>query len=233
MEEPCLQKHQLLPAAKLPLSVIKRDGLQAHFDAEKIVSAIKHAGLASDEFTEEEAQLLAAQVLKVLRHRYAVSTPEIEQIQDVVEQVLITSNHHRTARATSVYREQHGKLRRDSSSLVDVESSMNEYLERLDWRVNANQGYSLGGLILNTAGKVTANYWLNHVYPTEVGLGPPRRRSPYPRSRYASRLLRRLVATHFVDRGPQWRAGQGLGSSTQTIFQCPGANGQFPWCPAE
>jgi len=70
-----------------------------------------------------------------------------------------------------VYREQHGKLRRDKHSMIDVESSMNEYLDQLDWRVNANanQGYSLGGLILNTAGKVTANYWLNHVYPKEVG----------------------------------------------------------------
>ena len=156
----------------LPATVIKRDGRQAHFNHEKITSAIQRAGLATGEFSEEEARLLTAQVLKVLRHRHAVAPPDIEQIQDVVEQVLISSNHHRTARAYILYREQHGKLRRDSKSLVDVESSMNEYLERLDWRVNANanQGYSLGGLILNTAGKVTANYWLNHVYPAEVGL---------------------------------------------------------------
>ncbi len=61
----------------------------------------------------------------------------------------------------------HGK----KGSSIDVEQSMNEYLERSDWRVNANanQGYSLGGLILNVAGKVTANYWLNHVYPQEIG----------------------------------------------------------------
>ncbi len=158
--------------AHLPATVIKRDGRQAYFNHEKITSAIQRAGLATGEFSEEEARLLTAQVLKVLRHRHAVAPPDIEQIQDVVEQVLISSNHHRTARAYILYREQHGKLRRDSKSLVDVESSMNEYLERLDWRVNANanQGYSLGGLILNTAGKVTANYWLNHVYPAEVGL---------------------------------------------------------------
>ena len=156
----------------LPTTVIKRDGRQAHFDSGKITSAIQRAGLATGEFGEEEARLLTAQVLKVLRHRYTATAPEIEQIQDVVEQVLISSNHHHTARAYILYREQHGKLRRDSKSLLDVEASMNEYLQRLDWRVNANanQGYSLGGLILNTAGKVTANYWLNHVYPTEVGL---------------------------------------------------------------
>src|SRR5690606_10617263 len=54
---------------------------------------------------------------------------------------------------------------------VDVASLINEYLDRADWRVNANanQGYSLGGLILNVSGKVVANYWLSHVYPAEAG----------------------------------------------------------------
>ena len=157
---------------KSPSMVIKRDGQRAKFDADKILSAIQHAGFATDEFTKDEAQRLTIQVLKVLRYRYATHPLEIEQIQDVVEQVLITSDHYHTARAYIIYREQHGKLRQDQKSMIDVESSMNEYLEQLDWRVNANanQGYSLGGLILNTAGKVTANYWLNHVYPKEVGL---------------------------------------------------------------
>lgn len=55
--------------------------------------------------------------------------------------------------------------------VVEVGSSIDEYLDRSDWRVNANanQGYSLGGLILNTSGKVVANYWLSHVYPEAVG----------------------------------------------------------------
>ncbi|WP_454050765.1 ribonucleoside triphosphate reductase [Cellulomonas sp. Marseille-Q8402] len=59
----------------------------------------------------------------------------------------------------------------DHSPVVEVGSSIDEYLQRSDWRVNANanQGYSLGGLILNTAGKVVANYWLSHVYPEAVG----------------------------------------------------------------
>ncbi|MHB9863656.1 ribonucleoside triphosphate reductase [Streptomyces sp. YIM S03343] len=53
---------------------------------------------------------------------------------------------------------------------IDAVDSVTEYLDRSDWRVNANanQGYSLGGLILNTAGKVIANYWLEQVYPPDV-----------------------------------------------------------------
>ncbi|MEU8965001.1 anaerobic ribonucleoside-triphosphate reductase, partial [Streptomyces sp. NPDC048491] len=56
-------------------------------------------------------------------------------------------------------------------TVVDAVDSVTEYLDRSDWRVNANanQGYSLGGLILNTAGKVIANYWLDQVYPEAVG----------------------------------------------------------------
>lgn len=54
---------------------------------------------------------------------------------------------------------------------VEVGSAIDEYLDRRDWRVNANanQGYSLGGLILNISGKLVANYWLSHVYPPAVG----------------------------------------------------------------
>lgn len=158
--------------AKLPHTVIKRDGQKLNFDLTKILSAIQRAGLATEDFALDEAHRLTEQVVKVLCYCDASGAVEIEKIQDVIEQVLITSDYYTTARAYIVYREQHGKLRRDQKSLIDVESSINEYLQQLDWRVNANanQGYSLGGLILNTAGKVTANYWLNHVYSDEIGL---------------------------------------------------------------
>ncbi len=58
-----------------------------------------------------------------------------------------------------------------SDVTIDAISTINEYLERADWRVNANanQGYSLGGLILNVSGKVVANYWLSHLYPAAIG----------------------------------------------------------------
>ena len=158
-------------AISLPRGVIKRDGKFVAFDSEKIRSAIQRGGHACGEFDANEATLLTAQVVKVLTHKFRDAVPTIENIQDVVEQVLISSNFLQTARAYIVYREQHKKLRQDRKTMVDVGSSINEYLEQLDWRVNANanQGYSLGGLILNVSGKVVANYWLNHVYPPEVG----------------------------------------------------------------
>ena len=152
-------------------TVNKRDGSRVEFDAAKIRSAVARAGAAAGEFDDAAAGPLADQVVKVLARRSGRSALTIENIQDVVEQVLITNDHFKTARAYIVYREQHRKLRRDLKTVVDVETSINEYVNRLDWRVNANanQGYSLGGLILNVSGKVVANYWLNHVYSPEAG----------------------------------------------------------------
>ena len=152
-------------------SVTKRDGTLAPFDSSKIYNAINKAGTTTGEFGEQESWLLTAQVLKVLKHKFSESLPSIEQIQDIVEQVLISSNYFATAKAYILYRDKRNRSREDHKVMVDVESSINEYLEKLDWRINenANQGYSNGGLILNVSGKVTANYWLSHVYPANVG----------------------------------------------------------------
>ncbi|MBQ9732509.1 MAG: ribonucleoside triphosphate reductase [Alphaproteobacteria bacterium] len=152
-------------------SVTKRDGTLAPFDSTKIYNAINKAGNTTGEFGEQESWLLTAQVLKVLKHKFSDDLPTIEHIQDIVEQVLISANYFATAKAYILYRDQRSRSRNDQRVMVDVESSVNEYLQKLDWRINenANQGYSNGGLILNVSGKVTANYWLSHVYPANVG----------------------------------------------------------------
>ena len=151
-----------------PVSLRKRDGRLAAFEVDKIERAIAAAGAATGEFELAMAQALAEVVRQQLAHRTAV---EVEQVQDGVERALMAAGYFDTARAYIVYRERHARLRRDRKVVVDVAASMNEYLSREDWRVraNANQGYSLGGLILNVSGKVTANYWLDEVYSPEIG----------------------------------------------------------------
>ena len=155
----------------MPAAVIQRDGQRAVFDACRIRSAIARAGAATGEFGDAQAALLADEACRVLAYRWPGGAPYIEQIQDVVEQTLVAAHHMATARAYMAYRQRRATLRADAQTLVDVQSSINEYLTRADWRVNANanQGYSLGGLILNVAGKVTANYWLSHVYAPDIG----------------------------------------------------------------
>ncbi|MGA2015388.1 MAG: ribonucleoside triphosphate reductase [Opitutaceae bacterium] len=151
--------------------VIKRDGRRVAFDETRIHQAILRAAAVVGEFDTSVAARLAADVARTLTARAGGEAISIEQIQDEVELKLFNAGYLKTARAYIVYREQRKVQRADRRSLVDVEASINEYLTRQDWRVaaNANQGYSLGGLILNISGKLEANYWLNHVYPPEVG----------------------------------------------------------------
>ncbi|WP_148713879.1 ribonucleoside triphosphate reductase [Chitinolyticbacter meiyuanensis] len=158
----------MLGSALSPQYLCKRDGRIVPFDATKIADALARAGAATGEFDDERAAQLACTVCMRLDDG---GTAQIEAVQDAVETVLLQVNYLKTARAYIGYRESHRRLREDTRTVVDVAASINEYLERSDWRVqaNANQGYSLGGLILNTSGKVIANYWLNHVYPREVG----------------------------------------------------------------
>lgn len=154
-----------------PLQIIKRNGALVPFDRHRIRHAIASAGEATKEFAPAEAEVLTAQAETVIAHRFDGGTPTVEQVQDIIEQVLITAGRVDTANAFIAYRSRHQKARQGQKALVDVASSINEYLDRSDWRVNANanQGYSLGGLILNLSGKVVANYWLSHLYPPEVG----------------------------------------------------------------
>ena len=148
--------------------ILKRDGRVVAFDREKIAQAMAAAGQSTGELDLAGAQALTDGVIAALAEN---PCPGVETIQNRVEEALVQAGHWRTARAYIVHREQHARLRSLRHTLVDVESAMEEYLDQRDWRVNANanQGYSLGGLILNVAGKVTANYWLSNVFAPEAG----------------------------------------------------------------
>ncbi|MDQ8030617.1 MAG: ribonucleoside triphosphate reductase [Bordetella sp.] len=146
----------------------KRDGRNVAFEPEKIVAALAAAGAATGEFELATARRVALDVVEAVAQ---TPLPDVETIQNAAEEALVRAGYWRTARAYIVYREQHARLRDMKHAMVDVESAMEEYLDQRDWRVNANanQGYSLGGLILNVAGKVTANYWLSNVFAPEAG----------------------------------------------------------------
>jgi len=153
------------------LKVQKRNGAIVDFDLTKIEDAIFKAIEATGGDDRGIAKNLAKKVLKLLEKEYGNGVPQIEQIQDCVEKVLINEGYADVAKAYILYREKRSEVRDDKNVVIEVDKTITEYLDQLDWRVNANsnQGYSLGGMILNTSGKVTANYWLSHIYPKEIG----------------------------------------------------------------
>lgn len=152
----------------MPERVRRRGGEQVPFDRERIRLAVAAAGRAAGEFDDQQAAVLTQRIVTSLPCSTVI---ELETVQDIAERVLMETGHYRSAKAFILHRARHGRLRQDRKTIVEVASSINEYLSREDWRVraNANQGYSLGGLILNVSGKVTANYWLDEVYSPEIG----------------------------------------------------------------
>ncbi len=151
--------------------VIKRDGTHVSFDKIRILHALEKAAEATGEFPISESRKLMETIIYFIEKSSKIrENISVEEIQDLVEFSLMSSGYFKTARAYIVYREKRAEVRSVKNILVDVENTVNEYLNKNDWRVkeNANQDYSLGGMILNTSGKLIANYWLNIIYSKEV-----------------------------------------------------------------
>ena len=148
----------------------KREGALVPFNKEKISEAIFKAAKAVDGSNRDRAEELATKVVEYLDTQNPYHIPSVEQVQDAVEKILMENGHTRTAKAYILYRENRRRVRESEKVFIDVERTMEEYLQQRDWRVNENSniGFSVGGLILYISGKITANYWLNHIYPPEV-----------------------------------------------------------------
>jgi ribonucleoside-triphosphate reductase (formate) len=146
----------------------KRDGRVTAFDSSKITSAIEKAGNATGEFNGREARRLTLRVLTLARDLQLGPVPEVEEIQDIVERVLLDSPFYRTAKAYIIYREQHNQIRKIAiRENVDL---MESYISQMDWKVkeNSNMSYSLQGLNNYISSDITAEYWLNKIYPPAV-----------------------------------------------------------------
>ncbi|MFA7057278.1 MAG: ribonucleoside triphosphate reductase [Candidatus Cloacimonadales bacterium] len=149
-------------------AVKKRTGEIVAFDKEKIKRAISRAGTATTEFAEETANQLTMKVVSLILQLHDGKIISIEEIQDCVEEILLSSTFKQTAKSYIIYRDQHAKMREIvSKANVDL---IDQYLKKLDWQVNenSNMAYSLQGLNNYIASEVSKTYWLNKIYPTEI-----------------------------------------------------------------
>ncbi len=146
----------------------KRDGRIVEFDSTKITAAIAKAGQVTGEFSEREARKLTLRVLTLAHELRLGPQPEVEEVQDIVEHVLLESPYHRTAKAYILYREQHAQIR-SITTKANVEL-VDHYIQRQDWKIkeNSNMCYSLQGLNNYISSDVTSEYWLNKIYPPQI-----------------------------------------------------------------
>ena len=131
------------------MKVVKRSGAVVSFDVAKIAKAVTKAFAATGEGSPKDAEKVGQKVAQLLNKNYKKGyIPEIEEIQDLVERVLMILDFEETAKAYILYREQHRKNREAENSLDEAVNLVDKYIQEIDWKVkeNANMAYSLQGL---------------------------------------------------------------------------------------
>ena len=149
----------------------KRDGKVVDFNPIKITNAIWKAAQAVGGKDHRKAGELTDRVLERLEKELNKGEiPTVEQVQDVVEKTLIEEGHARTAKAYILYRKQHHDMREIGGLLKDIDV-VDGYLSMMDWKVqeNSNMSYSLQGLNVYATENIVSHYWLNKIYPPEIG----------------------------------------------------------------
>ncbi|MDR2660185.1 MAG: ribonucleoside triphosphate reductase [Spirochaetaceae bacterium] len=165
-------------------NVVKRSGEVKPYDRSKIKNAISKAFIAvqrnnaqgggigevNDKKVEDITCRVEQMIANMMSHRHEKSIPAIEEIQDLVENALIEAKETVVAKSYILYRAKHDAIRDTKKLMLNIDETMDGYLNQSDWRVNenANVNYSLGGLILHNSGSITANYWLKNIYTPEI-----------------------------------------------------------------
>jgi len=151
--------------------VQKRDGTIKDFEQDKIKEAVFKAITATGQGDGKKAKKVSDKVFQILNRRFKKDEiPQVEQIQDIVEEVLILEGLVETAKAFILYREQRRRIREAVKVSEEAVDRVDQYLGKLDWEVkeNANMAFSLQGLNRYGVSYIVKRYWLNKIYPKEI-----------------------------------------------------------------
>jgi len=149
----------------------KRNGEIVDFDKEKIKLAVFKAVTSTKQGDGEISQIVVDKVADIIDRRFKKDEiPNVEQVQDIVEEVLIMEGLVETAKAYIIYREKRREIREAVSGFDESIEMIDKYLQELDWQVNenANMTYSLQGLNQYAVSKISKKYWLNKIYPKKI-----------------------------------------------------------------
>ncbi len=146
-------------------TVQKRDGRRVPFDAGKITFAVFKALRA----VNQPDRMLAESITQKVVQKLQSPVPSVEEIQDAVEYELFNLKLYKAAKAFILYRKQHENMRnaKELFSNIDI---VDQYLNNNDWRIkeSANSSYSLQGMHQHISTIISAQYWLNKIYPEEI-----------------------------------------------------------------
>lgn len=153
-------------------TIKKRNGVIVSFDAEKIRNAIRKANvpIADEKMTDQILDSLTEQVVGVFHDS---DVPTVEQIQDIVEQKLISADYAKTAKAYILYRAEHAKIRQTEADLMDIykELTFQDAKDADIKRENANIDADTAMGTMLKYGSEGAKYFIdNYILPKDIAL---------------------------------------------------------------
>jgi ribonucleoside-triphosphate reductase len=153
------------------IKVQKRDKSKEEFNVDKIKVAVWKALTATKQGNGEKSQKIAEKVAQLIGIRFKEDEiPNVEQVQDIVEEALILEDEVEAAKAYIIYREQRRRIREQETASEAAVDRIDDYLDKLDWEVqeNSNMTFSLQGMNHYGVSYIVKKYWLNKIYPKEV-----------------------------------------------------------------
>lgn len=153
-----------------PKTIKKRNGTPVPFDIKKISSAIHKANDAAmvEAISPLEFEKLVTEIVESIPHG---QIPNVEQIQDLVEEKLIEHGYAKTAKAYILYRAEHTKVRKTEADLVNIyreltfTSAADADIKRENANIDADT--SMGTML--KYGSEGANYFVdNYILPKDI-----------------------------------------------------------------
>ena len=153
-----------------PEMIKKRNGTPVPFDIKKISSAIHKANDAAmvEAISPLEFEKLVTEIVESIPHG---QIPNVEQIQDLVEEKLIEHGYAKTAKAYILYRAEHTKVRKTEADLVNIyreltfTSAADADIKRENANIDADT--SMGTML--KYGSEGANYFVdNYILPKDI-----------------------------------------------------------------
>ena len=153
-----------------PETIKKRNGTPVPFDIKKISSAIHKANDAAmvEAISPLEFEKLVTEIVESIPHG---QIPNVEQIQDLVEEKLIEHGYAKTAKAYILYRAEHSKVRKTEADLVNIyreltfTSAADADIKRENANIDADT--SMGTML--KYGSEGANYFVdNYILPKDI-----------------------------------------------------------------
>lgn len=142
-------------------SIIKRDGRLVPFNKEKIVAAILKAFEAVsevDEYAATKADNIASYIENKVEAREELYS--VEEIQDLVEQGLMSLKQKDVAKAYILYREERSKIRQGKTSLMKLIGKKIEASDVQNQNANMDE-HSFGGRMGEARNELMKDYALN------------------------------------------------------------------------